>query len=165
TYTYDANGNRTMTGYQTGTGNQMTSDGTWTYSYDAEGNLTKKSRGPSAETWTYGYDNQNHLLWAEQRATDGGTLLMRADYKYDALGNRSEKDVDPDGAGPQGTTVSRFVWDGPNVVMDLDGGNGVQMRRFYVDAVDGLFARVSGAGTAAWYLLDRLGSVRDLTNA
>src|SRR5262245_31690109 len=35
TYSYDANGNRTMTGYQTGTGNQMTSDGTWTYSYDA----------------------------------------------------------------------------------------------------------------------------------
>src|SRR5262249_12307918 len=33
-----------------------------------------------------------------------------------------------------------------------------------LDSVDGLFARISGAGTAAWDLLDRLGSVRDLTD-
>src|SRR5262249_55749080 len=45
TYTFDANGNRTMAGYQTGTGNQLTNDGTWTYTYDAEGNLTQKSKG------------------------------------------------------------------------------------------------------------------------
>ena len=31
TYSYDLNGNRTMTGYTTGTGNEMTSDGTWNY--------------------------------------------------------------------------------------------------------------------------------------
>ena len=47
--TYDANGNRTMSGYVTGAANQITSDGTWTYTYDNEGNLIKKSMGPSAE--------------------------------------------------------------------------------------------------------------------
>src|SRR5262249_16826773 len=62
TYSYDLNGNRTMTGYQTGSGNRTTSDGTWTYYYDDEGNLTKKTKGTNAETWTFGYDHVNHLL-------------------------------------------------------------------------------------------------------
>jgi hypothetical protein len=34
TFTYDANGNRTSGSYTTGTGNRLTSDGTWTYTYD-----------------------------------------------------------------------------------------------------------------------------------
>jgi hypothetical protein len=32
-YTYDANGNRTNTGYSTGTGNRLNSDGTYNYQY------------------------------------------------------------------------------------------------------------------------------------
>ena len=45
TYSYDANGNRTMAGYSTGADNQITTDGTWTYTYDNEGNLIKKIEG------------------------------------------------------------------------------------------------------------------------
>ena len=37
-FSYDANGNRTMTGYSTGTGNRLLSDGTYNYTYDDEGN-------------------------------------------------------------------------------------------------------------------------------
>ena len=44
-YSYDANGNRTMTGYTIGTGNQLLNDGTFTYTYDADGNMTEKSKG------------------------------------------------------------------------------------------------------------------------
>jgi len=141
----------------------MTNDGTWTYTYDDAGNMTKKSKGANAETWTFGYDHENHLIWAEQRATDGGTLQMRADYKYDAYGDRVEKDVDPDGAGPQGTTVTRFGYDGSDVWADLNASNALQTWRLYLDAVDSVFARnISSSGTAAWYLPDRLGSVRNI---
>jgi RHS repeat-associated protein len=172
-----------MTGYSTGTGNRLTNDGTYTYTYDDECNLTKKSKGANAETWTYGYDHRNQMTWAEKRATDGGTLQMRADYKYDAFGNRIEKAVDPDGAGQQGTTTTRFVLDGWKVQQDslgnqadfignenwdvwadLDGNNALQTRYLRGDTIDSLFARVSGGGTAAWFLQDRLGSVRDLTD-
>ena len=62
TFSYDANGNRTDPGYVTGSNNQLTNDGVWTYTYDAEGNLRKKSKGASAETWTYAYHNENHLV-------------------------------------------------------------------------------------------------------
>ena len=57
TYTYDANGNRTMTGYSTGTGNQLLNDGTYTYTYDADGNMIEKSKGTGLQTWFYTYDN------------------------------------------------------------------------------------------------------------
>src|SRR5262249_54202069 len=164
-------------GYATGPGNQLTSDGTWTYSYDAEGNLTKKTKGASAETWTYGYDHLNHMVWAEKRATDGGTLQMRADYKYDGFGDRVEKDVDPDGAGALGTTVSRYAYDGWNpakrsavgtesndVWADLNGSNTLQTRYVRGDVVDQLFASLSPGGVANWELTDRLGSVRQGTD-
>src|SRR5262249_50200665 len=111
TYTYDGAGNRNNGSWTTGTGNRLSGDGTWTYSYDTEGNLTKKTKGASAETWTYGYDNKNELIWAEDRATDGGTLLSRVDYQYDAYGNRLQKAVDSNGDGVVDTT-QRYALDG-----------------------------------------------------
>jgi hypothetical protein len=38
-------------------------------------------------------------------------------------------------------------------------------RRLYLNGVDQLFAQISSGGTAAWYLTDRLGSVRGITDA
>jgi RHS repeat-associated protein len=159
---YDATGNRTMTGYQTGAGNELVSDNTWSYVYDNEGNLTKKTKGASAETWYFAYDNRNHLTSAKQEQTDGGTLLMQATYLYDALGNRVEKDV---WTSTGGLTVSRLGYDGQNVWVDLNGSNQLQMRRLYLDAVDSVFARVDSGGNAAWYLTDQLGSVRVVINS
>jgi RHS repeat-associated protein len=160
-YSYDANGNPTGPGYVIGPDNRLLSDGTWTYSYDAEGNLIKRSKGTSAETWTYGYDNANHLIWVEQRATDGGTLLLRDDFQYDVFGNRIEKDVTQGGS----TAVQRFAYLDQNAWADLDGNNQLVTRRVYLDGIDQLVARLSAGGTAAWYLPDREGSVRDITSA
>jgi YD repeat-containing protein len=41
-YSYDANGNRTMSGYQTGPGNELLNDGQFTYTYDKDSNLLSK---------------------------------------------------------------------------------------------------------------------------
>jgi RHS repeat-associated protein len=160
TYTYDGTGNRTMTGYKTGTGNQLQNDGTYTYTYDQEGNLTKKSKGASADTWTYGYDNKNHMTWAKDAATDGGSATMMATYSYDALGNRVEKDVWQGGV----TTVTRFAYDDQDVWADLNASNALLTRYVRGDEVDQLFASVSSAGTVSWQLTDRLGSLRNVTN-
>jgi RHS repeat-associated protein len=149
-----------MTGYKTGTGNQLQNDGTYTYTYDQEGNLTKKSKGANADTWTYGYDNKDHMIWARDAASDGGSATMTATYSYDALGNRVEKDVWQGGV----TTVTRFAYDGQDVWADLNGSNALQTRYIRGDHVDHLFASVSGAGTVSWQLTDRLGSVRNVTN-
>src|SRR5207237_402547 len=128
--------------------------------YDGEGNRVKKTKGMNAETWTYGYDHRNKLIWAEQRATDGGALLQRVDFKYDVFGNRIEKDVTAGGT----TTVSRFAYDGADVWADLDGNNRLKTRYLRGDLVDQVFARMPAAGAAGWYLTDHLGSVRDITD-
>jgi hypothetical protein len=96
-HTYDLNGNRTDAGYVTGAANQTSKDGSWTYTYDTAGNRTKKSQGASAETWTFFYDHDQHLTKVEKRATDGGTLLSRVDFVYDALGNRVRR-IEYDGS-------------------------------------------------------------------
>src|SRR5207248_5549718 len=115
---------RTMTGYQNGSANELTNDGTWTYTYDSEGNLTKKTKGATAETWTYSFDNANHLTGIQQRSTDGGTLLMQATYMYDPMGDRIEKDVWTQASGT--TTVTRLAYDGQLAFADLNGSHQVQ---------------------------------------
>jgi RHS repeat-associated protein len=164
TYGYDLAGNRTMTGYTTGTGNQMTNDGTWTYTYDAEGNVAQKSSGgPNGDTWKYTYDNQNHMTSAVETANTGGTTLVYATYTYDAFGNLVEEDVWTQQSGS--TTVTRYGSDGSNTWADLNGSNALQTRYLSGDNVDQVFAQVSAAGAAAWYLTDNQGSVRNVTNA
>jgi RHS repeat-associated protein len=161
TYSYDANGNRTMAGYQTGTNNQTTNDGTWTYTYDAAGNMTQKSKGSGLETWMYTYDNENHLT-VVRKTSNGSTNQLLVTYAYDVYGRRIQEDKWQSGGS---TVTTRFVWSGTQVVMDLNGSNVVQERYLWGDSQDQLFARIDGNGTAHWYLTDRLGSVRDVADS
>ena len=80
----------------------------------------------------------------------------RRDLCYDALGDRIEEDY----YNGSTTQVTRFAYDGQNVWADLDGSNNLVTRRLFLDTVDSVTARISASGTVAWYLLDRLGSIR-----
>jgi RHS repeat-associated protein len=163
-YGYDANGNRNTNGYTVGTNNQMTNDGVWTYTYDAEGNLTQKSKGANAETVTYTYDSNNQMIGMTDRSSSGGggTLLAQGTYLYDALQNRIEKDVYTQTSGTM--TASRFGYDGANIWADLNGSNQLQSRRVFLDGVNEPAARIAN-GTVTYYLADREGSIRNLTDA
>jgi RHS repeat-associated protein len=164
TYSYDANGNRTMAGYQTGTGNQLTNDGTWTYTYDNAGNMIQKSKGSGLETWYYGYDNANHMTSVRQ-TSDGTANQLTVTYTYDVLGNRVQQDKWKSGGS---TVTTRFAYHGQNVWADLDGSNTLQVRYLYGDGVDQILGRIVSSGQpnagVAWYLTDHLGSARDLEN-
>src|SRR5262245_24589711 len=162
-YSYDANGNRTMTGYQTGAGNRLTNDGT--YTYDDEGNLSKKSKGPSAETWNYTYDNRNQLVGVTERSTDGGgTLLFQGTYVYDVFNNRVEADEYTNLSGTTTVTKSVYAEQG-TLFADLTSGNAMQTRYLHQDDArySPVVARIGG-GSGAWLLLDRLGSTRNVVN-
>jgi RHS repeat-associated protein len=158
THSYDLNGNRTNTGYST-TANELSNDGAWTYTYDAEGNQTGKSN--ATYTWSFGFDDHNQMLWAQQKATVGGTLLQAVTYSYDTQGRLLEEDATSGGT----TTTTRFGYgDGDNAWADLNGSNALQTRRLFDNADVQPLARVSGSGTASWELADHLGSIRLLTD-
>ena len=159
-YTYDLNGNRTGTGYSTTVMNEtLTSPGLITYVYDKSGNTISANSGGTFTTNTYDY--RNRLT----EVTQGGTLV--ATYVYNALDQRIG--IQESGArtwtvynGPSadalpyadfngsGTMLTRYAF-GPGVV------NGA--------VVDELLARTSSGGATAWYLTDKLDSVRDVVSS
>ncbi len=177
TVTYDDNGNRNNGSNTPGTANQLTTDGTWDYTYDLEGNETKKVNVGTGETWTYGYDERNELQWADDRVTDGGTLISQTTFEYDAHGNRIEQEVQ-DGSG---TSVQQYALDGWNPALagatgnanwnvwaDIDGLK-LELESKYLrgDGVDQIFARVDktlSTYTPYWTLTDHLGSVIAVTD-
>ena len=160
-YAYDSNGNRTGTGWSTTVMNETaTSPGVVTYSYDSGGNMISANSGGTITTYTYDY--RNRLTGVKQ----GGTVV--ATYVYNALDQRIGvndsgggqiwtiyKGTDPDALpyadfNGSGTLLTRYV-SGPGMV------NGA--------VVDELLARTSSGGTTAWYLTDKLDSVRDVVSS
>jgi RHS repeat-associated protein len=161
TYTYDLTGNRTMSGYQTSTDNRLSNDGTFTYTYDNEGNLTQKSKGSGLETWYFGYDNLNHLTSVRQ-TSDGSTNLLLVTYTYDVFGQRATEAKWKSGGS---TVTTRFAYDGQQVWAELNTSNVVQTRYVYGDGQAQLFARIDVGSGVRWELTDHLGSVRDVVDA
>jgi RHS repeat-associated protein len=160
TYTWDSAGNRTNAGFSQGAnkGDQLATDGLWTYTYDAEGNLTGKSQKAGAPAWSFSYDNLDHLTQATYQPT-GGTTSTTIVYKYDAEGRRVERDVTIGGT----TTTVRYSYDqSGNEWADLNGSNALTARHFFADGTDQVVAGVQyggGLATVSWDLTDRQGSV------
>jgi RHS repeat-associated protein len=157
TYTYDAADNPTSNGLTPGPGNQLKTDGTWNYTYDKNGNQQTKTNPKTGETWTYSFNEVNQLIQAVDTTSSGTTTVT---YKYDALGNQVEHDVQVNGGA---VTITRYVVDnGGHVIADLDGSNTLLVRYFYDQNQVAPLARIQyngTSGTPAWYLTDHLGSV------
>ncbi len=159
-YSYDINGNRNSTGYTTGTGNELTASPGVTYTYDAEGNLLSQTNTSTHVTTTYTYDYRNRLTGV----TVGGTIV--ATYIYDAFNRR----IGIKDSGTQTWTVYDGKSTDAHPYADFNGSGSLTER--YLSglgvvngaAVDQLLARTSAGGTTAWYLPDKLGSVRDIVN-
>jgi RHS repeat-associated protein len=166
-YGFDANGNRNTTGYTVISGNRYSSGGGFTFSYDAEGNVTGKTEVATGNAWTFGFDQRNRMTGATEK-NSGGTTIMQATYTYDALGRRIGTKVDDDGSGPHAAVQTWTVYDGggsdANTYADFDGSGNLLTRYLYAPAVDALLARTSSGGTTAWYLPDKLGSIRDIAD-
>jgi RHS repeat-associated protein len=164
TYSYDLNGNRTMSGYSTGSDNRLTYDGTYTYTYNAEGDITQKVS--TTATWTYGWDNMNRMVGVKEVTTTGTQLSVS--YSYDVLGNRLEDDTWKASTGTT-LTVRHAYDDRGNIWADVTTTNTLLARYVYGDGVNQVWARAIPAGLTnagvAWYLTDREGSVRDIMDS
>ena len=81
-----------------------------------------------------------------------------ANYKYDGLGRRIEKEVI---AGI--TAVTRYVYDNEDILLELDGANNVLARYTHGPGIDEPLIMEKNA-QSFYYHADGLGSITELTN-
>jgi YD repeat-containing protein len=177
TFGYDANGNRTTSSalpgspnpavYTTGDHNRITSDGTYNYAYDLEGNRISKTNIVTLEAVEYVWNPANLLTDVITR--DGlGILTKTVSYRYDGLGRRIGKFVDDNGD----TVIDRsetFIYDGAGLLSPLprfggsegaaairiQGVNGALGQYGWVDNAVLIYADADGSGPASSILTSR----------
>jgi len=155
-FQYDAVGNR-ITSNQNGSSvfnvaNQLTEDANFTYQYDNNGNLTAKTNKTNGQLTAYEYDAENKLV----RAVINGTV---ANYKYDGLGRRVEKEVIS-----ASTTVTRYIYDNEDILLELDGSNNILARYTHGPGIDEPLI-MEKAGASFFYHAEGLGSITEITDA
>ena len=160
-YSFDANGNRTSN--STAAGNLLLNDGQYSYTYDLEGNQKTKTRISDGQMTEFFWDYRNQLTKAMVKDANG-VLLKELRFTYDVEGRRVGSWVDADGAGPEEPGQVWTVFDGVNPYMDFDGDGELQTRYLYGPGIDELFARIGTGEDPQWYLVDRLGSVRQIVD-
>jgi len=156
-FSYDKNGNRTMAGYTTGAGNELTSDGVYNYTYDNEGNTLTQTQIATGTVTNYTWDYRNRLTEVQVKSSTG-TVLNDEKFTYDVNDNRI-------GVMLNGVQQSWTVFDGANPYMDFNGSGALTER--YLTNPNGLsqfYARVSASGVVNWYLTDNLGSIRQIVD-
>ena len=182
-YSFDANGNRNTSGYSTGSDNLLTSDGTFNYQHDADGNQTVRTRISSSyatdHQTTYSWDYRNRLTDV-QYYDNNGVLTKHVHYVYDVFDHLISTEVDPTGSGTY-TQIAHYVLDvAPDSpaagvpgmataqpALQFDGNGNPTAR--YLAILDRIFAQgavtsLTQPDTATWDLVDNLGSDRDIVD-
>lgn len=119
-FAYNPVGNRTTGGSVVNAGNQLTADATYTYQYDDNGNLTRKTLLASGNYSQYTYHAENRLTKVEEFAAGASIPAATSTYRYDGLGRRIEKVAN-------GQT-KRYIYDGEDILVEYDGANVLQAR-------------------------------------
>ena len=140
TFTYD-NGNRLLAGVDV--------SGTTTYTYDNNGNqLTIEE--PSGDITTNTWDGENRLVQVEHPSGDVTT------YAYNGDGLRVLQD--------DGVAETRFVYDGNNLVLELDDVGVVKADVTYLPAEYATAISQHRDLESSFYLCDGIHNVRQLTD-
>ena len=176
TYAYDVVGNRTNSN-QNGlssfnVANQLLEDGKFTYQYDNNGNLTRKSAKSGTKVTLYDYDFENRLIRVEIQEADKTTLVT---FTYDPFGRRLSKTVhrqeieDDEGEG-EGPGTTTYVYDNEDIILEVltkveDGQTKTETTRFtHGPGIDEPLA-VEKKKEIYFYHADGLGSVVALTDS
>lgn len=170
-YDYDANGNRENShlhgsGYVTGDGNRLLSDGTYNYQYENEGNMTRRTEIASGEYRVFDWDHRNRLTRVTD-FSDSGIITQEVGFAYDGLDRRVLKAVDLDGEDAGTETALHFVYDREDVLLDFLDSDGIagisspalEQRYLHGPHVDQVLAIELSSIDSKWLLTDHLGTI------
>jgi RHS repeat-associated protein len=147
TFTYDSVGNRTDLSGAYGTGNRITSFAGCPYTTDDDGNVKTKTCG--GITTTYNWNSRNQLV----SIVKSGTTTY---VKYDASGRIAMID---------GPSDRYFLWDGDDLLAELNSIGGVEVEYSYYPGMDNLHAVKKHSNGYIYYAHeDAAGNVIALTS-
>ena len=122
----------------TKTGNVLVPQTPEAFTYDADGNLTQDGK------WTYTWDAENRLLAAESLTDAPAASRVRTEWAYQPDGRWSQRvALNWDGSAYVANATNRFVWDDKVLLAVLDGDN--QTTQAYLRGSD-LSGSIAGAG-------------------
>ncbi|MGB7925160.1 MAG: RHS repeat-associated core domain-containing protein, partial [Pyrinomonadaceae bacterium] len=129
------------------TGNVYVPQSVETYTYDADGNLTADGR------WAYTWDAENRLIVMTALPNVPGAAKRKLEFAYDYMSRRIQKKVsvwNGATASYQLQSTFKYVYDGWNPVAELDGNNALV--RSYTWGMD-ISGSTQGAGGVGGLLL------------
>jgi RHS repeat-associated protein len=168
-----------MAGYSTGSNNPITSDGTFNYQHDADGNQTVRTRisGAYATDYrtTFAWDYRNRLTDVEY-FDNNSVLTKHVHYVYGVFDHLLATEVDATGGGSY-DKIEHYVLDvSPEIpwagipgtalaqpLLQFDGNSNPTIR--YLEALNHIFAEgdissLTQGDVADFMLTDDLGTVR-----
>lgn len=149
-FNYDANGNRTSPGYETGTSNRLETDGSYLYGYDGEGNRTTRTSSETNTIERYEYDHRNRLTRITEQEV-GREELTVVTFAYDAYNRRIIIET------ADGFTTT--VYDRLHAWVDFNGSGEVVGRNVYGEQVDKILASRNAGQAEIFVNSDNLASV------
>ena len=173
TYQYDANGNRVDshlhgTGYVTGEANRLMSDGTYNYEYDAEGNMTLRTKIANGDYRVFEWDHRTRLV-AVNDFLANDTAVQEVEFIYDTFDRRIFKQVDGTPTDAVDAAFSHYVYDRAHISFEFADSDGqgpnpqVQEQRYlHGEEVDQVLAQENSL--TSWHLADHLGTIHDLVD-
>lgn len=159
-FTYNEAHNRVAShlssAYRYDTADRLLSDDQFDYSYDKNGNLVRKTDRSTGQSTFLTYDFLNQLVRID---FPSGSF---ANYAYDALGRRIEKNVNG--------SIIRYVYDRTEILLEYDATNKVVAEYTHTRELDtpiSMSRNVGGDGTpeSFFYHVDALGSIVAVTAA
>jgi RHS repeat-associated protein len=134
--------------YNYNSSNELTSNSTGSYTYDANGNTLSD---PSGKSYSWSFENQ---LTSVTLPGSGGTVSFR----YDPFGRRIQK------SGPLGTTNYLYDGNGDSILEETDNSGNVLARYAQSLGIDQTLAELRST-VASYYEQDGLSSVTSLSNS
>lgn len=148
-YTYDKVGNRTDLGAVIGTANRLLKFNGDTLVYDATGNLTRRAHN-GQDTQRLYWNSLGQLVAVWTSGKDSVNLT------YDAIGRRVRRWTP--------TATSRYIWDGDDLVAEVDGSGNRVAEYTYYPGIDQPHSQRRGTATT-YYIEDFPGNVLGLVNS